>query len=296
MSRYSRRWPWIWFGLAMIVLAGGVVAALLLWQTRSSSTQEFLDPGAVRDVAQGVLQNTTSIAEEWMASDLPDDITSLAIKEQQSLALLSGEIGRTEDLMEQVQEPPTGQEEAPPQDLVEALASLSRAQALLERDLVQVGALLDSLQPLEGADAAYRRGREMLMAAVDSHNQAVAAGSTAFATARQEASSAATSLQESEAALAAAQIEGLDLATAAAAAAALENTTQRFMEACQKGESNDAAGHNDLMAEVQSELSASASSILSSIDITSWLRPVLEDLMRPACDALEDARALLSGE
>ncbi len=157
------------------------------------------------------------------------------------------------------------------------------------------GYFRNSLKPLEAADEAYRRGRETLVMAVESHNHAVAAGSISFADARRKASSAASSLQQVESSLSAMRLEGLDLGVASTSVASLESTAQKFIEACRKGESNDAAGHNRLMAEVQSELSASSAATPPSIDVLSWLRPQLESLMRPVLDDLEEVRALLNG-
>jgi hypothetical protein len=293
MKRYSR-WTWVFFALAFVILAGGAAAALLVWQARSSSTQEFLDPEAAGDITLSIVDNTASIAEDWMASDLSGDLSSLAIKEQESLALLSGEVNRTEDLLLQVQEPPEDEGQEPPQNLLEALDILAQAQADLEQGLMEIGSLLAPLEPLNAAEAAYTRGRELLLAAVESHNQVVAAEPTSFAEAIQEAESAAAALQDSMAVLDGIKIEGLDLGSAASATAGLESTAQRFVEACRRGESDDAEGHNSLLTEVQAELSAAPASILSFIDLSAWLGPQIDSYMQPVIRDLEEARALIN--
>ncbi|RJP26134.1 MAG: hypothetical protein C4536_16250 [Actinobacteria bacterium] len=295
MKFYSRRWTWILYGLAFLFLAGGAVAALLIWQARSSSTQEFLDPSAAGDVAIAVLDNTASIAEDWMAPDLPNDLASLTIKQQESLALLAGEVERTEELTAEVEGGRVDEDRESLQNLLEALVLISRAQVSLERGLGELGNLLATLQPLDAAEAAYTRGRETLFAAVESHNHAAASGSTSFGTAIQEASSAAAALQESLASLETVKLEGLDLGAGTSTVAGLESTAQRFVEACRRGESNDVEGHNSLMAEVQEELSASPASILASIDLSTWLRPDVEGFIQPVLEELAEARDLLIG-
>jgi len=294
MKRFSR-WYWVLFALALLVLAGGAAAALLVWQARSSSTQEFLDAEAATEVTRGVVDNTAVIAEDWLASDLSGGLSSLAIAQQESLALLVGEVSRTEDIVEQVQGPPEEMGWEPPQDLLDALALLSQAQAELENGLDRFGNLLTTLQPLEASEAYYVQGRESLISAVESHNQAVDTEPTSFSQAMREASSASASLQESLASLETVQLEGLDLEAATSLVSGLENTAQLFVEACRRGETGDIEGHNSLMAEVQSQLSASQPSILTSIDIPSSLKPGLENYMQPVFDDLEKARSLLAG-
>jgi len=292
MTRFSR-WTWVFVALAFLVLAGGATAALLVWQARSSSTQGFLDPEAATEATLNIVDNTAAIAEDWLASDLSGGLSSLAIAQQESLALLAGEVGRTEDLVAQVQEPPQDMDWEPPQDLLEALAFLSQAQAELEYGLEQFGYLLTNLQPLEAAEAYYVQGREALISAVGSHNQVVDAEPTSFSQAIQEASAAAAALQESLASLEAVQLEGLDLGAAGPVVSGLENTVQLFVDACRRGEAGDIEGHNGLMAEVQSQLSASQASILTSIDLASSLKPGMENFMQPVFDDLEEARARL---
>jgi len=294
MKRFSR-WYWVLFALALLVLAGGAAAALLVWQARSSSTQEFLDAEAATEVTRGVVDNTAVIAEDWLASDLSGGLSSLAIAQQESLALLVGEVSRTEDIVEQVQGPPEEMGWEPPQDLLDALALLSQAQAELKNGLDRFGNLLTTLQPLEASEAYYVQGRESLISAVESHNQAVDTEPTSFSQAMREASSASASLQESLASLETVQLEGLDLEAATSLVSGLENTAQLFVEACRRGETGDIEGHNSLMAEVQSQLSASQPSILTSIDIPSSLKPGLENYMQPVFDDLEKARSLLAG-
>ena len=200
MKRFSR-WTWAFFALALLVLAGGAAAALLVWQARSSSTQEFLDAEAATEITLNVVDNTAVIAEDWLASDLSGGLSSLSIAQQESLALLAGEVSRTEDLVAQVEEPPQDMDWEPPQDLLEALAFLSQAQAELEYGLEEFGYLLTILQPLEAGEAYYVQGREALISAVESHNQAVDTDPTSFSQAIQEASNAAAALQESLASL-----------------------------------------------------------------------------------------------
>ena len=296
MTGSSRRWTWVVFGMAVVIIAGGTVAALLIWQSRSSSKLEVLDTGAARDIAYGIIDNTAAIAEGWMAPDLPQDITNLVIKGQESSALLSGEASRTGELLKQVQEPQPVADQGFPQNLIESLRLLSQAQALLEQDLTELGFLFEALKPLDAADISYQAGRETLLAAVDSHNQAVAAGTTDFAAARQEAGSAIASLRETEAALGAVQLEGLELGSALSAPQSLAVAAQRFIEACQKGEANDAEGHNSLMPEAQSALSSFPGSILPAIDIAAWLRPQLEVFIQEVLAALEDVQTRLNAE
>ncbi len=141
MQRYSRPRQLMLIALAAAILASGLASALLIWQARSSSTREVLDTGAVRGMATGVLGNTAAIAEEWVAPDLPANPKSLSIQQQESLALLSGEADRATELAGEVRELSADQEAAPLQDLVDELASLSRAQDLLERSLARIGAI-----------------------------------------------------------------------------------------------------------------------------------------------------------
>jgi len=294
MTRYSR-WTWVFFALAILVLAGGAVSALLIWRARSSSTQEFLDAEAATEITLNVVDNTSLIAEEWLASDISCNLSGLAIAQQESLALLSEEVSRAEDLVAQVEEPPEDMDWEPPQDLLDALALLSQAQAELEHGLNEFGYLLTILQPLDAAEAHYVNGREALFSAVESHNRAVDAEPTSFAEAIQEASAAAGALQESLASLQAAGIEGLDLGAAASTVSGLENTARLFVEACNRGEAGDAEGHNGLMAEVQAQLSSSATSVLETIDLSSPLKQGMENYMQPVFDNLEEARTLLAG-
>lgn len=294
MVRYSRWWPRVLIGLAAFLLAGGVVTALVIWQGRSSSTQEVLDPKALRDAAEGVISNTASIAEGWTSQDISADIATLMIAQQESLALLSGEVARTRDLIGELESRQDSDEEGSYKELERVLASLSAAQSLLEAALQEVGVLVSDLEPLSTADTAYRRGRAALVAAVESHNQAVASGSTSFTASREEATSAIALLDEAAAAIQTTQSEGLDLGAPVSAVSELESAAEGFVEACRKGESEDIEEHNALMAEVQSKLSAAPTSILSFIDISSWLRPRLENLMQPVLYDLEETLELLS--
>ena len=95
--------------------------------------------------------------------------------------------------------------------------------------------------------------------------------------------------------LEAVSLEGLDLGSAASTVSGLENTAQNFVEACRRGEAGDIEGHNGLMAEVQAQLSASAASILTSVDLVSSLKQGVENYMQPVFDNLEEARSLLAG-
>ncbi|MBN2027901.1 MAG: hypothetical protein JW854_14210 [Actinobacteria bacterium] len=293
MRRYSR-WTWVFFALAILILAGGAVSALLVWRARSSSTQEFLDAEAATEITLNVVDNTSLIAEEWLASDISCNLSGLAISQQESLALLSEEVSRTEDLVAQVEEPPEDMDWEPPQDLLDALALLSQAQAELEHGLNEFGYLLTILQPLDAAEAHYVQGREALISAVGSHNQAMDAEPISFSQAIQEASNAAAALQESRASLDAVELEGLDLGAAVSTVTGLESTAQLFIEACRRGEAGDIEGHNSLMVEVQSQLSASPASILTSIALASSLKQSVENYMQPVFDNLEEARARLA--
>ncbi len=295
MRRYSGRLAWVIWGLAVLVLVGGAVCALLIWRARSSHAQEFVDPDAAVYIARGVVDNTASIAEDWIAPESSGDLAGLAIKQQESLALLSGEIGRTEGLALQVRESAAEADLDPTRDILEALELLSSAQAELEAGLLEVGDILHSLVPLGAAEVSYAQGREALLSAVESHNQAVDSEPTSFSEAIQEASAAAAALQESMASLEAVKLEGLDLEAASGAVSGLENSAQLFLEACRRGETGDIEGHNDLISEVQSQLSASQSSIFPPIDLAGSLESGLEEYMQPVFDNLEDARALLAG-
>jgi hypothetical protein len=294
MIRYSRRWTWLFYGLAVLVLAAGAIAGLLVWRTRSSETREVLDIAAVKEAAENILSNTVFITDSWLDGPLPNDIDTLVIDQQESLALLSGEIARTHDLIEQVQTLREGGDTELPAEAEQALASLASAQSLLEEALNQIGALLNGLQPIDVAEAAYRKGYDALTSAIASHNQAIAAGSSTFAATRQEASSAVSSLEEAEAAIASAGIEGLDTGGAASAVDGLKNTALLFIEACRKGEANDIEGHNGAMVEVQSMLSASPLSILDLIDIGGWLRPRIDAYLEPVTQELDECNDLLA--
>jgi hypothetical protein len=294
MVRYSRWWPRVFFGLAVLVLVAGVVTALVIWRTRSSSTQEVLDPGALRESAEGILENTASIAEGWTRQNLSSDLDSLVVAQQRSLALLAGEIARTRDLIAEVEGRDASEGSESLASCERALASLAESQSLLEEALLQAGKLLDSLQPLTTAEAAYRAGRITLFAAVEAHNGEVASGSTSFATSRGEAASAIVSLDEAAAALQAMQVEGLDLEASSSAITELKNAAQAFIEACQKGESEDIEGHNSQMTEVQAKLSSSPDTVLALVDIPTWLNANLEPYLSPVFDTIEEARKLLA--
>jgi hypothetical protein len=294
MVRYSRWWPRVFFGLAVLILVAGAVASLVIWQTRSSSTLEVLDPGALRNTAEGVLENTSSIAEVWTGQDLSSDLDGLVVEQQQSLALLAGEIARTRDLIAEVEGRDQSEEAGSLKSSERALASLSESQSQLEEALREAGTFLASLDPLAIADTAYRAGRAELFAAVDSHNGEAASGTTSFAASRGEAASAIASLDEAAAALQAMQVEGLDTEASSAAIAELKNAAEGFIEACQKGESEDVEGHNSLMVEVQSKLSSSPDSILAPVDIPAWLRANLEPYLRSVLDAIEETRELIA--
>jgi hypothetical protein len=90
------------------------------------------------------------------------------------------------------------------------------------------------------------------------------------------------------------QAEGLDTGASSSAIAELKNAAEGFIEACQKGESEDVEGHNNQMAEVQAELSSSPDSILAAVDIPAWLRDNLEPYLQPVSDTIEETRELLA--
>ncbi len=294
MVRYSRWWPRILFGLSVFILIAGVVVSLVLWRTRSSSTLEVLDAGALRDTAEGVLENTSSIAEGWTGQELSSDLDGLVVAQQQSLALLAGEITRTRDLIAEVESRDEAEGAGSLESSERALASLSKSQSQLEEALREAGTLLAGLEPLAAADAAYRAGRATLFAAVESHNGEVASGSTSFAASRGDAASAIAYLDEAAAALQGMQVEGLDLGAPSAAIAELKNAAGGFIEACQKGESGDVEGHNNQVVEVQARLSSSPDSVLASVDIPAWLRVRLEPYMLPVFGTIEETRELLT--
>ena len=293
MMRYSRWVPGILFGLAVFILIAGAVVSLIIWQTKSSSTQEVLDPDALRGTAEGILENTSSIAVSWTDGDLSPDLEVLVIEQQQSLALLAGEISRTRGLIAEVE----GRDESggvPLESSERALASLSESQSQLEEALREAGIFLAGLEPLAAAESAYRAGRETLFAAVESHNGEVASDAISFASSRGEALSAIASLDEAASALQSMQAEGLDTGASSSAIAELKNAAEGFIEACQKGESEDVEGHNNQMAEVQAELSSSPDSILAAVDIPAWLRDNLEPYLQPVSDTIEETRELLA--
>ena len=291
--RNSRWWPWAVFALAALVLVGGTVAALLIWQSRSSAEEEILDQAAAVKVAEDITGNTYTIAEEWRSPTLPNNLEHLAIKVQGSLARLRSEMDRTAALSEQLQQiEGEGSEEIAP-TLDAALVSLAEAQSLLERALGQAENLLAGLGSYTNADATYRQGLDKLLAAVQAHNQAVEAGSKDLSTARLEAASASGSLQEAESLLQSSTIEGINTEAALEAINELKTTVARFDEACQRAESDDVEGHNSLMQEVTNELFNTPTNILDLIDFSTWLRSSIEPSLEPVFEKLDETLELL---
>jgi len=274
--RNSRWWTWAVFALAMLVLAGGAAAALIIWQARSSAEETRLDLEAARKTAEDIADNTLVLAEEWRSSQLPNDMERLAIKVRGSLAALLGEMERTAVLTEQLGRMECAGDEASAQDLQASLASLSEAQSLLELALEQAGDLLAGLDGLVNADAAYRQGYEKFLAAVQVHNQALQAGSVDLASARLEAASASGFLQEAQALLQSPGVEGLDTEAALSAIGALKGSVEIF----------DQAGHNLQMQEVEAGLSGAPADLLDLLDISTWLRSGMEPSLEPVYDEL----------
>jgi len=290
----NSRWrPWAIFALAVVVLAGGTAAALLIWQSRSTAEEEILDLDAAGEVAEDITGNTYAMAEEWRDSSLPNNLEHLALKVQGSLARLQGEMDRTAALSEQLQQIEDGGSEGSAQSLDAALVSLAEAQSLFKQALEQAGTLLAGLGSYTSADAAYRQGREKLLAAIQAHNQALEAGSKDLSTARLEAASASGSLQEAESLLQSSNIEGLNTESALSAINGLKTTVDKFDQACQRAESDDIVGHNSLMQEVSSELSDAPLSILDLIDFSTWLSNSIEPSLEPVFDKLDETRQLL---
>jgi hypothetical protein len=294
MARYSRWWPRALIGLAVLILAGGTAAALLIWQSRSSSTLEVLDPAALREATEEVISDTAAIAQGWTDGNLSSDVSGMVIAQQESLALLSVEIARTRDLIGELESRQDDGEEGSYLELERALASLSAAQSRLEAALGDTATLLSGLEPLTAADDAYRRGRTAMVDAVESHNQAVASGSTSFTASKEESAGAGALLDEATAVMQAMPEGGPDLEAALSAVAELKSAADEFIAACDRAESGDDEGHNALVAGVQSRLSAAPASILPSIDIRSWLQPGVDELMQPVLDDLEETRELLN--
>ena len=268
--------------------------ALIIRHTRSSATLEVLDPKAVKDMAQDITDNTYALAEKWQSTDLPGDSENLLIMQQQSRALLLGEIDRVTILQEQLQHPEAGEDPLMTTKLEDSLTSLYEAQSLLEYALEQAGVLLGTLSPLTSAEAAYKQGRDALISALQHHNQVVAAGSNDFSRALQEAASALTSLQQAEALLLSQGLEALNRDVPLSKLSQLKTTTETFMEACRKGEANDIEGHNSMMEEAYAGLSNSPTSILKSLNIGVWLQTNLTALLDPVFTMLDETRTLLS--
>ena len=291
--RNSRWWPWAVLALAALVLVGGTTAALLIWQSRSSAEEEILDQAAAVRVAEDIAGNTFTLAEEWRSTTLPNNLEHLAIKVQGSLARLRSEMDRTAALSVQLQQLEDEGSGDPAQSLDAALASLNEAQSLLERAMRQAGTLLAGLGSYTSADAAYRKGREKLLAAVQAHNQAVEAGSKDLSTARLEAASASGSMQEAESLMQSSNVEGLNPEASLSAIDGLKTTVAKFDQACQRAESDDVDGHNGLMQEVRNELSNAPAGLLELIDFSTWLRNSIEPSLEPVFEKLDETLQLL---
>lgn len=293
--RNSRWWPWAIFALAVLVLVGGTAAALLIWQSRSSAEEEILDLAAAGKVAEDITGNTYTLAEEWRSSSLPNNLEHLVIKVQGSLARLQGEMDRTAALSEQLQQIEDGGSEESAQSLDAALVSLTEAQSLFKQALKQAGTLLAGLGSFTAADAAYRQGRERLLVAVQAHNKVVEAGSKDLSTARLEAASASGSLQEAESLIQSSNIEGLNTEAALSAINGLKTTVDKFDQACQRAESDDTEGHNNLMQEVRTGISNAPSGLLDLLGFSTWLKSGMEPSLEPVFDKLDETLELLGG-
>jgi chromosome segregation ATPase len=291
--RNSRWWPWAIFALAVLVLVGGTAAALLIWQSRSSAEEEILDLNAAGKVAEDITENTYTLTEEWRSSTLPNNLEHLVIKVRGSLARLQGEMDRTAALSEQIQQIEDGGSEESAQSLDAALVSLAEAQSLLKQALEQTGTLLAGLGSFTTADSAYRQGREKLFAAVQAHNQVVEAGSKDLSTARLEAASASGSLQEAESLIQSSSIEGLNTEAALSAINGLKTTVDKFDQACQRAESDDVEGHNNLMQEVKTGISDAPSGLLDLLDFSTWLKSGMEPSLEPVFEKLDETRQFL---
>jgi hypothetical protein len=291
--RNSRWWPWAIFALAVLVLVGGTAAALLIWQYSSSAEEEILDLDAAVKVAEDITENTYILAEEWRSSTLPNNLEHLAIKVQGSLTWLQSEMDRTAALSEQLQQKEDGGSEESDQSLDAALVSIAEAQSLFEQALEQAGTLLNGLGGFRAADAAYRQGRERLLAAVQAHNQAVEAGSKDLSTARLEAASASGFLQEAESLIQSSNTEGLNTEAALSAINGLKTTVDKFDQACQRAESDDTEGHNSLMQEVRTGISDAPSGLLELLEFSTWLKSGMQPSLEPVFDKLDETRELL---
>ena len=252
-----------------------------------------MDLDAAVVVAEDITLSTYTLAEEWRSSTLPNDLEQLALKVQGSLARLQVEMDRTAALSEQLQQIEEGDSEESAVSLDAALVTLTEAQSLFIRAMEQADNLLAGLGSYTSADAAYQQGLEKLYAAVQAHNQAIEGGSKDLSTARLEAASASGSLQEAESLLQSSNIQGLNTEAALSAISGLSATVAKFDEACQRAESDDIEGHNNLMQEVSSELSDAPLSILDLIDFSTWLQDNIEPSLEPVFEKLDETLELL---
>jgi len=282
------------FLLAAVVLAGGVLSALLVRHARSASTREVMDPAAAREAALGILENTASLAGRWREPDA-DDVAALDIDLQESLALLREETRRSEDLEETARAMAEGGDGGAEEEgvLLDSLALLREAQEELARAFGLAREALSGLYSLREGQALYAEARDRLLAAIDAHNQAVASLSRDLSSARQKASEALVALGEARAEVESAGAEGLDRDAALSAISGLEKTTGDFIQACVKGESGDVTSHNELMAQVRTSLAAAPADLAEALDIRSWLGGLMAPLLQEVEGRVAETRSFL---
>ncbi|MDY6794038.1 MAG: hypothetical protein SWK76_01965 [Actinomycetota bacterium] len=290
--RYTRKWTWPLLALALLVLAGGIAAALIIRYSRSTSELETLDIPAAAEMIEAMIDNTNGLAEEWQDGELPEHTDYLQLVQQESLARLDVENERADSLEGQLQAIEEG-DIAARREMGEALGSLIAAHIVLEEALDEAGTLISSLGTVRTADAAYASGTQKMLAAVESHNQVASSESPDFSGARREAESSLASLAEAETLLQSASVEGLDLDPALSAVASIKTAAERFMEACDKTESGDAAGHNVIMGEVHASLSEAPASLFDTLGVPAWIRSYIDEYLERVFDLLDQSREAL---
>jgi hypothetical protein len=284
---YSRRLPLIAGIFSLLITAGGILGAVLIWKEVSGETRLLPEAESFRERASWILENAELAARPWEEPALlPADPDDLSLEQQRCLAICSAQKEMLETLVLQLEGMETAEAA---ESLSDLLSSVSEVVEELEKLLEEAGNLLSGLEGLQEADSCYTAALEALNEAVRAHNSALQTTPPDFSGAKAGVNSALSLLQQAEDAPSSVP-EGLDPASALSAVNDARGTARLLLSAFSEGETGHTESHDTLSEQASQALGELPCSLSALLGLPSWIHARLQESLLRFREKVEAAR------